>query len=72
MSRYNVQHERARVAALSRSRLFDDPDLVESRRRLKAAKWDRWVQELLATEPPLTKEQREALAFLVRGEGDGK
>jgi hypothetical protein len=62
-------HQRARVASLSRSRSHDDPDLIEARRNLRAARLTEHVQKALADAPPLSNEQRETIARLLVGGG---
>lgn len=59
-------HHRARVAALSRDRAADDPELVEARRSLRAELLMQHMRELVASAPPLTNEQVEAIAALLR------
>lgn len=59
-------HERARVAALSRSRNEDDPELVDARRNLKAERLADCIRETVDAAPPLTVEQRDRLAALLR------
>lgn len=63
--------ERARVASLTRSRAADDPDLIEARRRLRAARLEQHVQKVLAEAPPLTPEQRDRIARLLTPAGGG-
>ena len=58
--------ERARVASLSRSRQPDDPALTNARRALRAARAEEYVRKLVDTWPPLTDEQRDRLAVLLR------
>lgn len=60
-------HERARVASLSRSRSATDPDLVEARSRLRAARLEDHIKKALEDAPPLTTEQRERIARLLVG-----
>ena len=60
--------ERARVASLSRSRTPDDPDLVAARRNLRAARLEDYIRRTVDAAPPLTAEQRDRLAVLLRGE----
>jgi hypothetical protein len=60
-------HERARVASLSRSRTADDPDLVEARRNMRAERLADHIAKVVAQAPPLSNEQREKLAQLLRG-----
>lgn len=59
--------ERARVASLSRSRTPDDPDLLEARRNLRAARLAEHITRVVDEAPPLTTEQRDRLAILLRG-----
>ncbi len=60
-------HERARVASLSRSRTPDDPDLVAARRDLRAARAEDYIRKLVDAAPPLSDDQRDRLALLLRG-----
>lgn len=59
--------ERARVASLSKSRKPDDPQLVDARRDLRAARLEAYVAEVVAAAPPLTADQRDRIAALLRG-----
>ena len=64
-------HERAKVAALSRcvaagERPADDPELKEARRNLRALRLEDHVARVLSEAPPLTAEQREHIAALLR------
>ena len=61
--------ERARVAALSRSRTADDPDLVRARGNLKAARLEDYVARVVDAAPPLSPEQRDRIASLLRPSG---
>lgn len=58
---------RGRVAALSRSRKPDDPELVDERRNLAAEVIAQHVAKVVAKAPPLTTEQRDRIATLLRG-----
>lgn len=60
-------HHRARVATLSRSRAVTDPELIEARRSLRAARLEEHVKKALEGAPPLTEAQREAIARLLVG-----
>lgn len=60
--------DRARVASLSRSRAADDPELLQARRNLREAKLAEHIAKAVAEAPPLTDEQRDRLATLLRGE----
>ena len=62
--------ERARVASLSRSRTADDPALLDARRDLRAARAEEYVRQLVDSAPPLTSEQRDRLAVLLRPGGE--
>ena len=57
---------RGRVASLSRSRPATDPDLIDARRDLAAAKLDAYVKKVVAEAPPLTGAQRDRIAALLR------
>ena len=68
---------RGKVAALTRSRTPDDPELVEARNKLResraaheAERFVAYVERIVAEAPPLTDEQRDKLAVLLRGGGD--
>lgn len=61
-----LQHERARVAALTRSRAHDDPTLIDARRNLLAARLENYIKKVVDDAPPLTDEQREQIARLLR------
>lgn len=58
-------HERARVASLTRSRTADDPELIEARRNLRAVRLAEHVAKALEAAPPLTEEQKAAVARLL-------
>ncbi len=62
-----IFHHRGRVAALTRSRSSDDPDLVSARSDLKAAQLADHIHRAVSTAPPLTPEQRDRLSALLRG-----
>jgi hypothetical protein len=61
--------ERARVASLTRSRTTDDPELVTARQNLKAARVEDYIARVVAEAPPLTPEQRDRIASLLRPAG---
>lgn len=61
-------HYRAKLAALSRDRSHDDPELVAARRDYRAEKLAEHIAKAVAEAPPLTDEQRDRLATLLRGE----
>lgn len=62
------QAERARIAGLSSrpNRPADDPQIVEARRNLKALRLEEHVKKVLADAPPLSDEQRNRIAALLR------
>ena len=57
--------ERARIAALSRSRQPDDPDILEARRNLKAARLEEKICGIVDAAPRLSAAQRVQLARLL-------
>ncbi len=61
--------ERASVAALAKHRTPDDPDLADARRDLKAARLEDYIRTVVSTAPPLTPDQRDRLALLLRSPG---
>ncbi|CAH0207474.1 hypothetical protein [Microbacterium sp. Bi121] len=58
---------RARVAALTRSRSADDPEFLAARADLAAANIRAAIEKHLALAPPLTDEQAESLAAILKG-----
>jgi hypothetical protein len=64
-------HERARVASLSRSRIPDDPELIEARRNMRAERLADHIRKVVAEAPPLTSSQRDKLALLLRSPSGG-
>ncbi len=67
MSEQKWTHHRARVAALSRDRAPNDPDLQGARRDLRASMLAEHVAKVVAKAPPLTPAQRDRIAVLLRG-----
>lgn len=61
-----VAHHRARIAALSRDRAPDAPEITAARRELIEAKAAAYIEKVLTEAPPLTNEQRTRLAELLR------
>jgi hypothetical protein len=59
-------HARARKAALTRSRAGDDPDMIAAERDLHAANLADHIRRTVDAWPPLTSEQRDRLATLLR------
>lgn len=60
-------HHRARLAALSRGRRPDDPEVTSARRDLETERLADHIRRVVDAAPPLTAEQRDRLAFLIRG-----
>lgn len=65
----NWTKHRAQVAALSRSRSQRDPELIDARRNLKAARLEDYVSRVVAEAPPLTPAQLDRVAGLLRPVG---
>lgn len=63
--------ERARLAALTRHKDPDDPEIGEARRDLRATRLEMHVRETVDAALPLTEEQRRRLAVLLLG-GDAE
>ncbi len=61
--------ERARVAALSRSRTADDPDLLNARLNLRTEKLAEHIERVINAAPPLDDARRDRLASLLRTDG---
>jgi hypothetical protein len=59
--------ERARHNALRRYRHADDPEVLNARRDLRAARAEDYIRQLVEAAPPLTAEQRDRLAVLLKG-----
>ncbi len=62
-------HERARVAALSRDRDSDDPDLIAARQALRGARLVDHVERIANDSPPptLTPAQRDTILAAFAG-----
>ncbi|PWF88684.1 hypothetical protein [Kocuria rosea] len=58
-------HHRARVASLARDRDPNDPELIEARRALRAARLEDHVRATVAAWPPLTDAQLHRVAALL-------
>lgn len=59
-------HDRAKVAALTRHREPDDPSLSEARRDFAAERLAEVVRRVVDAAPPLTPQQRDTIAALLR------
>jgi len=60
---------RATHAALTRHRGANDPKTLDARRDLAVANIEHYVKRTVEAAPPLTGEQRDRLALLLRGGG---
>lgn len=58
---------RGRLAALTRSRSVDDPELLDAKRQLAAEKLAAYVDSVVSSAPPLTPAQRDRIAMLLNG-----
>ena len=65
----SLYSKRAKVAALSRSRTKDDPELLTAKQDLAASKLAQYVEKVVAEAPPLTAEQSDRIAALLRPAG---
>lgn len=63
--------ERARLAALTRHRPPSDPAVIDAGRDLAAANLATYIARVVASAPPLTPEQRDRLARLLRPSDSG-
>lgn len=66
----NWRTPRAKVGALSRSRLATDPELVAARLDLRAGRLAEHIQRVVADAPPLTASQIDRLSALLQGGAD--
>jgi len=62
----SVAKHRAQVARRTQTCPPDHPSLVEARQNLKAARLEEHIRKLVDSAPPLTAEQRDRLAVLLR------
>lgn len=69
MSVQTWQQQRGRIAALSRSRTPEDAELVEARAQFKADRLADHVRRVVATAPPLTPDQVDRIAAILRTGG---
>jgi hypothetical protein len=65
MPKSKVLHERARLAALTRSRQPDDPEYLTAKRNLAYAKTEAYIEELVSQAPAFTREQIDHLRVLL-------
>jgi hypothetical protein len=61
----DLKELKARVGGLTYRREPDDPDLLEARAELRAARLDAYINRLLASTPSLTDAERQHLAKLL-------
>lgn len=61
---------RARIAALSRSRTPDDPELVDARQQLSIERLADHIRAVVDAAPPLTEDQKARLRALLGGAGE--
>lgn len=72
MPAHTPTHRRAAatVAAVQRHGGADDPRLPDLRRNLRAAQLEEHIRRVVDAAPPLTDEQRERIAALLRPAAD--
>ncbi len=63
----NERSQRARIAALKRHH-STEPNVDQMQRDFKAARLESYIKSVVDAAPPLTPEQRDRLAVLLRGE----
>jgi hypothetical protein len=63
----DLMTHRGRVAALTRSRRGDDPELVSERQKLAAARLEAYIRKTVDASPALSASQRDRLALLLKG-----
>jgi len=71
MSSVVARHHRGRIAALTRSRKPDDPELIDARRALAEAKLAEHVERVVGGWPELTDEQIDRICALLRAGSRG-
>lgn len=62
--------ERARYASLRRSRSEDDPELLETRRRLAQARVEQRIRDAVESAPPLPADLVARCVELIRSVGE--
>ncbi len=65
----DVASHRGRVGRLSRDRAPDDPELVDARRSLAAARLEDYIAKTVAAAPPLTAAQLARLRNIFAEDG---
>lgn len=71
MSQKKWTYYRARVASLSRTHAANHPTLIAAKRDLRAAMLAARVEEVVASWPPLTDEQRDRIVTLLHEPSGG-
>ncbi|ORA12610.1 hypothetical protein [Mycobacterium asiaticum] len=61
-----VKQAKGRLGGLTSRRPTGDPEITEARRELHAAKIAAYIEKVLTEAPPLSDQQRTALAELLR------
>ena len=61
-------HYRAKVAALSRDRAPDDPELLDARQKLREERLKEHIEKTVAEWGPVPPERLDRLNILLRGE----
>lgn len=69
MTAPTIKSRRAKVASFTRSREPDDPEFIAAKRDLAAAVLEKHVAEVVSKAPPLTPEQRDRIAAILRSGG---
>ena len=66
---YSWRTYRSRIARLSQDRPPDDPDLLEAKRDLVAARLEIYAREAVSTANPITDAQRRRVLVILRNGG---
>jgi hypothetical protein len=61
------KQKRGRLARLSQDLPPNHPDLIEARRELKAQRLEEHIAKVVDSAPPLTPEQRDRIAAILKG-----
>ena len=62
----SILSARGTIAALSRSRSANDPELLDARRSLAGLNLERYIAKVVSEAPELTPAQRDRIAALLR------
>lgn len=63
---------RNRLAVVAKRQPDDQAAIAAARRDLAAAKLEDYIERVVASAPPLTADQRDRLALLLRPDADGR